>query len=327
MNAFQKRRLPDFIIIGAMKAGTTSIHGILSHHDSIFMPDNELCFFDVDDIEQHNDFFIPAAGGWTFHDYERDFDAYLDWYAKAFEGARPDQLVGEDTTTYLASKKAPERIRKLLPDVRLIAVLRDPVTRAYSHYWHNVAAGRATLPFDRTIVHDNANYLARGFYKEHLLRYSWFLSAGRLKVVFFEDFIAEKRTVIDDLCDYLGIDGTIRLNAVDSHRNPARVPVFPPLRLVFNRFYRAFFAGLTFRNIPNMPGYDPSASIAGRRRKETTPAGRLLAAYARYFTRKTYPPMRAETRRFLQEVFARANRGLSELIGRDVRRRWSYMED
>jgi hypothetical protein len=117
-------KVPNFIIIGAMKSGTTSIHHILASRDDVFLPEKEVYFFDVDDIEQHGDFFIKTKNGWTFHDFEADFDTYFEWYQKYFARAEPGQMIGEDTTTYLASKKAPVRIAKLLPNVKLIAVLR-----------------------------------------------------------------------------------------------------------------------------------------------------------------------------------------------------------
>lgn len=129
-------RLPDFIIAGAMKAGTTSLHHILKHHKHVFLPEDEIFFFDLDDIQQHPDFFMDARGKWIFHDYERHYQDYLEWYSSFFESADDGQVIGDDSTTYMASRKAPQRIARLLPDVKLIFMLRDPVVRAYSHYWH-----------------------------------------------------------------------------------------------------------------------------------------------------------------------------------------------
>ena len=94
------KKVPDFIIIGAMKSGTSTIHSILSEREDVFMPEKEVYFFDVDDIEQHPDFFVRTSAGWTYHDFEKDFDTYYSWYSRFFQAAGDDMFVGEDTTTY-----------------------------------------------------------------------------------------------------------------------------------------------------------------------------------------------------------------------------------
>jgi hypothetical protein len=71
-------RLPNFIIVGAQKAGTTSMHHILNHHDDVFIPGREIYFFDIDDVQQHPDFSRDDSGKWTFHDYEYYWDDYLE---------------------------------------------------------------------------------------------------------------------------------------------------------------------------------------------------------------------------------------------------------
>ena len=122
--------LPDLILVGAPKCGTTSLHAMLALHPDVFIPEYEVFFFDVDDVMIHPDFFFHRSGS-SFHDYEGEFEEYLAWYRSLFTSAEPGQIIGEDTTTYLCSHYAPTRIAELLPDVKLIALLRDPVDRAY----------------------------------------------------------------------------------------------------------------------------------------------------------------------------------------------------
>ncbi|MCP4606045.1 MAG: sulfotransferase [Proteobacteria bacterium] len=324
MKTQDSARLPDFIIIGAMKSGTTSIHHILGSHDDVFMPEKETYFFDVDDIEQHGDFFIKTKSGWTFHDYEKDFDTYFPWYQRFFAAAASGQVIGEDTTTYLASPKAPGRIAKLLPKAKLVAVLRDPVARAYSHYWHNMAAGRVTKSFEKTIQQGGGNLLARGFYEDHLRRYEQFLKAGRLKVILFEDFLSDKQGTTDALCAYLGLGGTVDVATVDSHKNVASVPLIIPLRYVGNWLYRFFASNLSNRNIPNMPAYD--LATVGATGKGARWTSRIWRFYRSRLPSRRYPPMRPETRLFLEKLFKKKNAGLSEFIGVDVSARWPYMK-
>jgi hypothetical protein len=80
-------RLPDFIIGGAMKSGTTTLHYALAQHRSIFIPRQEIFFFSIDDIEQHPNFFIPSKDGWTFFDY--DASASATWIGTPSSSATP----------------------------------------------------------------------------------------------------------------------------------------------------------------------------------------------------------------------------------------------
>ncbi len=318
------RGLPDFIIIGAQKSGTSSLHAILAHHPRVYIPQREIFFFDVDDVEQHPDFFVRTARGWTDHDFERDFATYLAWYRSLFEDARPGQVIGEDSTTYLASRAAPGRIAATLPGVKLIALLRDPVTRAYSHYWHTVSTGRATMTFEQSLRHARGNLITRGLYLEQIERYLAHFDRQSLKVILFEEFVSDEQSTVDDVCAFLGLDPGVDLSTVDPHRNRASPPLSLPARLLVNRLFQRFTAKSYAGRIPNMPSYRPDSLSS---RIERHPLARRLAdGYEALRPRRRYPPMRPETRAHLEGVFRRANTGLSELIGRDVSRHWPYMD-
>lgn len=315
--------LPDFIIIGAQKSGTSSLHSILAHHPGVFIPRGEVFFFDVDDVEQHPDFFVRTRDGWTDHDFERDLPTYLDWYRSLFEEARPGQKIGEDSTTYLASRAAPSRIARMLPDVKLIALLRDPVARAYSHYWHTVSTGRATMSFEESLQRGRGNLVTRGCYREQIERYGRHFGEDRLKIVLFEEFVSDGQSAVDDVCAFLGLDPRVDLATVEPHQNRASAPLSLPARLLVNRIFRRFTAKSYRSRIPNMPGYDPG-SVSSRLERHPL-ARRLADGYESLRPRRRYPPMRPETRAHLEGVFRRLNAGLSDLIGRDVAEHWPYM--
>ncbi|MBW2260597.1 MAG: sulfotransferase [Deltaproteobacteria bacterium] len=315
--------LPDFIIIGAQKSGTSSLHGILARHPGVFIPPREIFFFDVDDVEQHPDFFVRTGDGWTDHDFERDLAAYLAWYRGMFEDARPGQMIGEDSTTYLASRAAPGRIAAMLPEVKLIALLRDPVTRAYSHYWHTVSTGRATMTFEESLQAGRGNLITRGRYLEQIERYLAHFGSGSLKIILFEEFVSDEQSTVDGVCAFLGLEPSIDLATVDPHKNRASPPLSLPARLLVNRLFQRFTAKSYRGRIPNMPSYDPGSL---RSRIEKHPLARRLAdGYESLRPRRRYPAMKPETRSHLEGVFRRLNAGLSELIGRDVSEHWPYM--
>lgn len=320
---FDPDGLPGFLLIGAMKSGTSSVHHLLAHHPDVFMPRGEVFFFDVDDFEQHPDFCLGRNGGWIQHDFERDLSTYLAWYRGLFRRARPGQLLGEDSTTYLASRLAPGRVARYLPEARLVVVLRDPVARAYSHHWHDVSRGRAVRGFEQTLRRQPGTYLSRGFYQDQLERWVALCGRERLRVIFFEDFRADPQGVFDDLCDFLGLNRALDVAQVSSHRNATRAPLHPPSRLLANRVLRRIAARRYDARVPNMPGYR-----AGSLRTEAFrhPAvDRLEDLLALVLPPRRAPPMAPDTRRFLEGVFRKRNRDLGALLDEDVAARWPYM--
>lgn len=317
------RGLPEFIIIGAQKCGTSSLHALLDHHPGLFLPRGEIFFFDVDDVEQHPDFFVQTRQGWTRHDWEADLSTYLRWYRGFFGAAAPGQMLGEDSTTYLASRLAPARIRALLPEARLVVLLRDPVRRAYSAYWHNVAAGRVCSSFERELRDHGPGLLDKGRYDEQLDRYLAHFPREQVQVLLFDDFVAEPQRTVDHVCRFLGVE-PVSISGVETHRNAARPPLWVPARLAANRLLGRFLRKSYSRAIPNMPGYRPGSLYL--RAKGSPWADRLDEAVTSLWPRKRYPPMRSGTRAFLQHVYWPHVAHLSEQLGRDLLTLWGYPE-
>lgn len=155
--------LPSFVIGGAQKAGTTSLHWRLKSHPDVFIPDKpqEIHFFDD----------------------ARNFARGLSWYEGLFAGWSGEAQVGQTSPRYLYDPEAPGRIHTALPQVRLIFLLRNPVDRAYSHYWHSVKLGYETLSFEEALEREEErlasggssprdhSYADRGRYAEQLARY------------------------------------------------------------------------------------------------------------------------------------------------------------
>ena len=313
------RRFPDFIIGGAMKAGTSTLRGVLAAHPGILIPDREVHFFCLDDITQHPDFPGPVRGRWHHLDYERDLESNVAWYAAIFEHARPDQLVGEHSTVYLASPRAVGRMARLVPAVKLIFLLRDPVMRAYSHYWHLVRAGRAVHGFERTLRYGPASLLTRGFYKPQIEAYLQRFPREHVKILVFEEFVRDVQQGVDDVVRFLGLPSRLSVGGIDTHRHRGQVPRFRRLQLMQNRLFRGVLAECNRPDLPNVP------------RLPLTPSQRLAVAVDRGL-RRLNPPSRGdrgprpETQAFLERVFARENAGLSELLGIDLARHWPYMQ-
>jgi hypothetical protein len=199
---FGSGRLPDFVCLGAQKAGTTSLHHQLLQHPRVFLPPKkELHYFSL-----------------SYHRSTR-------WYAGHFAKARPDQLVGEVTPYYLFHPHAPEWIARLLPQVRLIVLLRDPVERALSGYFHSLRLGHEPLdlepafaaepgrladaeshlarPGARHPAHQQQSYLSRSRYELQLNRYLARFPANQLLILqsewYFQNPEAGWRRVLEFL--------------------------------------------------------------------------------------------------------------------------------
>ena len=197
------RPLPDFLILGAQKAGTTALYAYLRWHPEITGPSfKEVSFFD------------------------RHYAHGERWY-RAHMPARRRSLVGEASPSYLFHPLAPGRVASMLPDALLIALLRNPVDRAFSHYQHEVALGREPLSFEDAIDREeermrgevermlrepsyfshawwNYTYVARGRYAEQLERWFVHFPRERLLVLFTEELAADTAGTYRRVLDFLG---------------------------------------------------------------------------------------------------------------------------
>jgi len=313
-------RLPDFIICGAMKSGTTSLHYILNQHKDIFMPNREIMFFDIDDIEQNFDFFVQTSKTSLFFDYEKKFDEYLAWYKSFFREAKQNQLIGEDSTTYMASKKAPSRIADLLPNVKLIFMLRDTTSRTYSNYWHLVRTGHAIYNFEKTLQYMPGTLVQRSLYKEQIERYKKYFPDKNMKFIIFKDFIKNNQRNIDDICKFIGLETSIDVRKINTHKNPTNVPRNIRLQIVYNHLFRTrrLVTQGFGSHLPNLPQNEP---------KRFWRKMDKLVYNLNFTDKKSYPQMNCKTRKFLEKLFAKENRGLSKLIGKNLKKYWTYMED
>lgn len=310
-------KIPDFIICGAMKSGTTTLHAILAKHPDIYIPEKEIHFFDMDNIIQHPDFNSFDKGCWSSHSVEKSPEKYWHWYTSNFTTATENQLVGEDSTTYLASALAAKRIGMQNKAIKTVIMLRHPTLRAYSQYWHMLRSGRATYSFEDTLKYAPSSILNRSLYLQQIESFLKYIPKEQVKFVLFEEFIADKVKCIDDVCKFLGVDfKLLPKGAIDLHENSAQYPKHPRLQVLKNRFF---------------PGAGNSSYIGvfelGRKvtlleklslSKVVDKIHRLINPLSVNKT-STMPP---ETRKFLDDYFCKELDGINELLGRDALSIW-----
>lgn len=191
-------RLPNFIVGGALKAGTTSLNYYLKQHPEVYMsPMKEPRYFAYDPDDPHN------ADGTGLH-----FPVTtMTQYAALFTEATNEKAVGEVSPHYIISPIAPRRIKEALPDVKLIFSLRHPVKRAYSVYWQAVRLGNENRPVEEALT--EAEHRVRNGRYYALLR-NWYdvFDASQIKIILFDDLARDALATYYDVCRYLEVDDT-----------------------------------------------------------------------------------------------------------------------
>lgn len=203
------RRLPDFLVIGVMKAATSSLFGYLQQHPRIAGPYKK-----------------------EVHYFDSGFQHGPLWYRAHFPleaaGIGRRCLTGEATPSYILNPHAPARIRRTLGEVPLVLILRDPVGRAFSHYRHMVRVGREPLDFAKAIDNESLvdsefakvladpaypdallrdkSYLLRGRYLEQIRRYLTHFDRSRLHIIVYQDFVARPQETMQELCRFLELE-------------------------------------------------------------------------------------------------------------------------
>ena len=198
-------RLPDFLGIGTQKGGTTSLQALLEQHPGAYLP--------------------PAK---ELHYFSLHADRGPGWYAEQFAPAGPQQRCGEITPYYLFHPQAPARIQALLPEVRLIVLLRDPVERALSQYFHARRHGFEPLELEAALAaeagrlagaeaqleaagshhtsHQKHSYVSRSRYEQQLAAYEQRFGAAQLLVIRSEDLFSSTERCWQSIQTFLGLE-------------------------------------------------------------------------------------------------------------------------
>ncbi len=276
------RVLPNLIVGGAQKSGTTTLHRLLESHPGVFFParPQEIHFFDLDDR------------------YARG----LDWYAGHFTAWRGEPVIAQTSPLYLYEPAVAGRIAAALPAARLIFVLRRPIDRAASHYWHEVRYGWEPLSFEEALEREperlrggqearrHYSYLDRGRYASQLRRYLDLFPAEQILVLTYDQLVADLPGLGRRCADFLALPvagWTLPAGDEPFRHNRAQVPRFRALQR-WVRPARASLPALAWL-------VDRVNLVPGR-----------------------YPPIASATRARLAEVFAHEIEDLARLTSLDL---------
>ncbi|MDT0602806.1 sulfotransferase family protein [Thalassotalea castellviae] len=313
--------LPDFIIAGAMKSGTTTLHAILNQHPDVYMPEKELHFFDMDNLIQHPEFNTFDKQFWHCQNLNNEPEVYWQWYKQQFSGASNNQLIGEDSTTYINSELALQRLSKQNKKIKLIIMLRQPTARTYSHYWHMVKAGRAMFSFEDMLQYQPQLLLERSAYVKQLKVLFSYFAEEQVKVVLFEDFLTNKVKVLDEICQFLNIDvEKLPKSALELHQNKARIPKYIKLHLLKTRLFRS-------NNDNNYINYFSSTEKEDNNKQVYSPHffGRLankVYSTINPLIEKQPARIHPSTKVFLDGYFLEEMKEINELLKQDILAKW-----
>lgn len=268
--------LPNFIIPGAQKSGTTALRIYLSQHPNIYMVNKEIHFFDT----------------------EENFKKGIEWYKQFFKNNNEKKAIGEKTPEYLYNTKVPERIYNVVPNVKLIFVLRNPVKRAYSHYWHNVRSGQEILNFNKAIFEEEGrnkiskyknlySYKDRGKYIIQIKRYAKYFKKSNMFFLLAEDLNRNTVEVLSSILEYLEVETDFK------------------------------FEDLNKKHVGGIPRSKLLAKLGGNEKIKKF-------RYLRYLiiginNKKGYvPKMELDTQKYLYNYFTQYNKELEEFTGLDI---------
>lgn len=277
-------KLPNFIIIGAGKCGTTSLFHYLFQHPEIYMcPKKETFFFLGEESRLKNKQWGAVAN--------------LDEYKSLFKDAPENAVIGEISTTYYSSPNTAQLIHEVVPDTKIIAILRDPANRAFSDYLMNYKYSFKKNNFEN-LVDVKKYYVRLGFYYSQLINYFEVFDQKNIKVLIYEDLLNHPQAFLEDLFTFLEVQSDIKIDVTKKFRDYG----VPKNKIL----YKLFIESGKARNIT-------------RRILETLPNKLSTTVYKKISNASMYKPtLSATDRAKLIEIYRPEIIKLQDLIHKDL---------
>jgi hypothetical protein len=267
----------DFIIGGAQKCGTSALMRYLAQHPDVYIPAREMHYFDKL-IKKHS----------------------IDWYLKQFSQGE-GKVVGEKTPAYIRFPGIPQTIKKYFPDIKIVFVLRDPVKRAYSHYWHLRRQSLEFRSFEDAIekpyffgIGKSPGYIERGIYVKQLTHWFRIFDNSQILIVKAEDLRNRTKETLNKVFDHIGVRKDIEI-------------VTPPVHV-----------GTSPRNLLHYAVLFPVNALKQINNYRIESLHEFLLKAYRFllkFGKLGYPEMDEQTELRLQSIFAPYNKLLKDLTG------------
>ena len=207
---------PDYLIIGAQKSGTTTLNILLNQHPDVCGHMREVHFFDT------------------------NFEKGEKWYKRQLKAKRRDKhcLTGDKTPKYIYDRSVPEKVHQLYPDVKLILILRNPVDRAYSHYWFYVRNGKESLPVEEALF-TYPTYLSRSRYAEQIKRWYAFFPKEQMLILDSNDLRHYPQETMQTVFSFLGLP-EFTVTVLEPEKKSDYPPIDPELRKTLVEYFKPY---------------------------------------------------------------------------------------
>lgn len=195
----------DFFLAGFQKCATSWIYECLNEHPDVFVPD------------------IDAPHFFTINYYKG-----IDWYYNLYSSYEGEGAVGDTTPTYGKSAMAAERIKKHNEDAKILFSVRNPIDRAFSHYWHEKKKKKIEFKFEEAVEYRGVgnhdlyeNWIKTGFYDLHIKRYYKMFGKKNVRVLLFDDLKEDPKRFAKRIYSFVGVDSSYEPTIVDERKNAA----------------------------------------------------------------------------------------------------------
>ena len=207
---------PNFLVIGAARSGTTLLHQYFLQHPDIYVPKNK-------QPEPH--YFLKSSN------YEKGVENYLDSF---FTEVGKEKAIGEISTSNMYGEHVAKRIFEFDPNMKLIVLLREPVQRAFSNYWHSKNNGFEKLTFQEAILTEDSRlagldreiaeiapyaYIGRSRFATQLERFLKYFKKEQIHISLFEDLISKTRAELVNICGFLNVDNSFAFELIKEKLN------------------------------------------------------------------------------------------------------------
>lgn len=302
MSGTPNKKLPTFLIPGAAKSGTTSLWNYLKAHPDIGMAEKkEPAFFSRNPGRY-------GGGDLTTPTAEGKYDRGLDWYRSLYEHCSDKPERGEASTLYFIDPESPELIKKHIPDVKLVFILRDPVERLYSHYWQGRKSGWE-LPAKFETAYRERHPLLQTYahvsnYKLHLKRYLRQFDDEQLLILIQNKLNKQPEQVIQHVFSFLNVDVSFTPPNLEDRFNTSSIPRFEFLQ----KLIRTGLLGKSFHLIKRQFGNHLQKRLESWKEK----IKKLNE------TSNDYPPLSSDLREELQNEYKSDIQFVEDYLGREL---------
>jgi len=190
---------PNFFIVGAPRAGTTSLYEYLKNCENVFMSPIKETYFFSPNVNMKLILSKPVKN-------QKD-------YQKLFHNVKTEKAIGEATPSYLWDPDSAKLIHEKIPNARIIIILRNPIDRAFSHYLWLVSLGKENLSFSEAIKKSlsakpdfSGRIIDGGMYSNQIQRYLDEFGQKQIKIIIFEEFLKNPKLFLEDTLKFLDID-------------------------------------------------------------------------------------------------------------------------